>query len=292
MTVTYLFVPAHEPKKIERAMTAGSDAVVFDLEDSVPEPQKAAARAALSTRPNAPAGLELWVRVNHESPLFEADVERIDWRSVSGAVLPKAEDARKVAALEAAGADRIILLLESAAGLRGLRHLAQASRRVERCALGSWDLSLDLGLLAVDEPDEAELIWHLRAILAFESRCLGLRPPIDGIYSRLNDDAGLRHTCERVHRLGFAGKLLVHPRQIAVVQAVFRPDQERLQLAREVVDAYEDAVRNGRGAIQVRGRMVDRPIAQRAKALLEYASGGREREFAVDDMLASKTSEP
>lgn len=270
--MTFLFVPAHEDRKVARALQAGSDAVVLDLEDSVPDDMKAAARAAIPGYVDAlPAGPhpEVWVRVNAAGATFDQDVAAIEWPRLAGAVLPKAESPAKVAALDQAGAKRILLLVESAVGLGALRDLVAASHRVERCAIGTWDLSLDLGLLAIEDPDDAELMWQVRGNLVVQSRQLDLRPPIDGIYARLDDDEGLRAACIRALRLGYGGKLLVHPRQIPVAQSVFGPDHERIRLAREIVDAYEQGVREGRGAVQVRGRLVDRPMVDRARALVE-----------------------
>lgn len=254
-------------------MASGCDAAILDLEASVPEREKEVARRAicecLQTIPRVD-GPEVWVRVNSGAE-FTADVEKIDWRQVAGAVVPKAEDPDVLHTLKRAGAKSLIPLIESAAGFGALNRLAQVPS-VERFAIGTWDLSLDLGLFAVSDPDDSELIWQLRGTLVVKSRELGLKAPVDGVYTRLQDDTGFHAVCERVLRLGYGGKLLIHPNQIATAQSVFersgRPDAEELQAAREVVDAYERAERTGRGAIQVRGQMIDRPIVEKARALL------------------------
>ena len=271
MAVTYLFVPANDARKVEKALASGSDAVILDLEDSVPQSDKEAARQAvaglLQSRP-LPGGVEIWVRVNGPGTAhFREDVDGVPWDRVHGAVLPKAEEPEAIEALTLAGARRVLPLVESVQGLAGLARLA-AVPGVERAAIGTWDLALDLGLVAVDDPDESELIWQLRGQMVVESRRLGLRAPVDGIYANFQDDEGLREVCRRAMRMGFGGKLLIHPRQIPVARAVFGPDPEALAFAREVVAAYEQAVREGRGAVQVRGRAVDRPMVERARALL------------------------
>lgn len=280
MAVTFLFVPAHEARKVDHALAAGADAVIVDLEDGVPEAGKSAARmaaasicarAGMSHAPGAPQFPQLWVRVNGEAPHFHADVQAIPWGSAFGAVLPKAENPSQVAALERAGAERILLLIESVAGLRALPRLVEASSRVQRCAIGLLDFTRDLDLLAIDDPDEAELMWHLRAELVVESRALRLRPPVDAVYVRLDDESGLRRVAERAAKLGFAGKMLVHPKQIPVVAAAFSIGEDRLEAAREIVDAHEQALRDGLGVFRVRGKMVDRPVIEQAKALLERA---------------------
>ncbi len=270
MPTTYLFVPAHEQRKLQNALASDSDAVIVDLEDSVPEECKVEARAAVQ-RLDATYGFhtkEVWVRVNSaETPHFGKDVGAVDWSKVTGAVLPKAEDPTAVLSLGRA-AKRIILLVESVAGLYNLPALVSRGSGAEQVALGTYDLGLDLGLIAVEDPDEAELIWQLRGQVVVESRRLGLKPPIDGIYARFTDEIGLRKVCERAKRMGFIGKLLVHPRQIAIARSVFGPDLKALQFAREVVRAYEKALDEGRGATQVDGRAIDKPVVERARALL------------------------
>jgi citrate lyase subunit beta/citryl-CoA lyase len=158
-------------------------------------------------------------------------------------------------------------LIETVAGFGALSDLAKV-RGVVRFAIGTFDLALDLGLWAVADPDDSELVWQLRGTLVVESRRLGLASPVDGVYERLDDEAGLRAVCERALRIGYSGKLIIHPRQIAVVRSVFEASNEELQFAREVVEAYEQAKLAGRGAIQVRGHMIDGPMVARARGLL------------------------
>ena len=156
--------------------------------------------------------------------------------------------------------------IETVAGFSALPRLA-GEDGVAGFAIGTLDLACDLNL-PVDDPDDAELIWQLRGTLAIDSRRLGLAPPIDGVYTRLDDDTGLRAVSERARRMGYGGKLLVHPRQIDIVRSAFTPRLTELQWAQEIVDAFERAAVDGRAAIQVRGRMVDQPVVTRARALL------------------------
>jgi citrate lyase subunit beta/citryl-CoA lyase len=269
--VTYLFVPATEDRKIAKALGSETDAVILDLEDSIAAGMKEAARAHLSeylrTAPPADTGPQVWVRVNSgDTGFFSADAKAIPWSVVTGAVLPKAEHAHHVHALIEAGAKRVLPIIESAAGFRVL-DLLEAAGDVERFAIGTWDLAIDIGILAV-EPDESELIWQLRGELVLASRQLDLPPPIDGVHAQFDDDDGLKKSSERAHRMGFGAKLLIHPRQIATVRSVFRPDDQTLRHARDVIRVYEDAVREGRGAVQLNGEMIDRPIVERARALI------------------------
>jgi citrate lyase subunit beta/citryl-CoA lyase len=162
-------------------------------------------------------------------------------------------------------------MIESAAGFKMLEQLA-AVPAVERFALGTWDLLVDLSLLAVSDPDESELIWQLRGQLVLASRQLRLRPPIDGVCASLEDDERFFNLCKRVHQLGYGGKMLVHPRQVAIASTVFGPEEGRLQFAREVVAEYERAATLGVGVVRVRGLMIDRPMVEQARALLNHWS--------------------
>jgi citrate lyase subunit beta/citryl-CoA lyase len=270
MPLTYLFVPANEPRKTARAIESGADAVIFDLEAAVPGSEKEAARRAIREQlalTRLRGGPELWVRVNAPGPEFDADLRAIDWDQVDGVVVAQAENPEPVRLLQNAGARSVLPLIETARGFRTLENLAQMDA-VTRFGIGTWDLVVDLGLIAVADPDDSELIWQLRGQLVVVSRQLGLAPPIDGVYARLDDEIGLRAICERAYRLGYGGKLLVHPRQIPVAKAVFEPTEDRLQVARAIIDAFEHAALSGIGVIRVGERMIDRPMVEQARALL------------------------
>lgn len=270
MILTYLFVPAHEERKVAHAMSSNADAIILDLEASVPKDRKDVARqAVVRCVQNLRSGgtSQVWVRVNPAGSEFTADLEAIDWSRVDGAVVAQAEDPDVLRSLEQAGSRQLLPLIESVKGFGALADLAR-SPVVERFAIGTWDLALDLRLLAIPDPDESELIWQLRGELVVASRRLGLAPPIDGVCARLDESGELRAVCDRAYRMGFAGKLLIHPKQIEVARSVFGRDNEQLQRAREIVEAYERASAAGLGAIQVRGQMIDQPMVERARALL------------------------
>src|SRR5262245_31978904 len=272
--VTYLFAPGIEDRKIAKALQSDTDAVILDLEDSIADDRKGDAREHLAsylrTQPPGSAVPQVWVRVNSIDALFSADVKAIPWNNVYGAVLPKAERAQNVKALIDAGAKRVLPIIESAAGFAAMTELVETGK-VERFAIGTWALALDLGIVTV-RPDDSELIWQLRGEIILASRQLNLPPPVDGVYAQFDDDEGLRDLTERAHRMGFTAKLLIHPRQIAIVNSVLRPDDRVLEHARAVIDIYNDAVRAGRGAIQLNGEMIDRPVVERARAILRRYS--------------------
>jgi citrate lyase beta subunit len=272
--VIFLFVPAHEPRKIAHALDTSSGAVILDLEDAVPEARKAEARRAASeclARAGPPHGPALWVRINATDPEFEQDIAAIDWTRAAGVVLPKAEDPQRIACVERAGAKRVLPLIESAAGWAAMDRLVAGAGRVDRLAIGTWDLALDLCLFAVDDPDDSDLIWQLRGELVVKSRQLGLRPPIDGVCAQLESEARFETVSRRAAALGYGGKLLIHPKQIGIAEQVFGPDPAMLDSARRVLEASAAAESEGRGATRFEGRLIDRPMVERAKAILAFA---------------------
>jgi citrate lyase subunit beta/citryl-CoA lyase len=273
--VIFLFVPAHEPRKVARALESASDAVILDLEDAVPEAQKADARreaAQCLARASSLGGPEMWFRINATDPEFEQDLEAIDWTRAAGVVVPKAEDPQRIARVERAGAKRVLPLIETAAGLAMTDRLVTAGERVHCLAIGTWDLALDLRLFHVDDPDDSDLIWQLRGEFVVTSRRLGLRPPIDGVCAQFENEARFETVSRRAAALGYGGKLLIHPRQIAIAQQIFTPDAAALDSARRLLDTYAAAAAEGRGAARFDGRLIDRPMVERAKALLAFSA--------------------
>jgi citrate lyase beta subunit len=268
LPITYLFVPATEDRKVSKALNSGADAVILDLEDSISDAMKETARHHLAAFLEKPPETQsqVWVRINSIESLFAADIKAIPWEHVYGAVLPKAERPENIWNLLKVGAKRVLPIIESAAGFNALAKLHGAGN-VERFAIGTWDLAIDIGIVSI-KPDDSELIWQLRGDVVLASRQLNLPPPVDGVHAQFDDDQGLKQLSERAHRMGFGAKLLIHPRQIPIVDLVFRPDARALEHARAVVRAYEDAVREGRGAVQLNGEMIDRPVVERAYALL------------------------
>ncbi len=266
---TLMFVPAYDARKVAKAQTTAADAIILDLEDAVPEHMKGEARASASrfVREHTGAGPQVWVRINgQQTPHYDDDLRDIDW-SRAGLLVPKAEDAAAVRAFASLPLSRLILTLETAAGCACAAALAAAAPIEPRFALGTWDLALDLGLV-IDDPDESELVWHVRAQTVMASRAAGLRPPIDGVFGRIDDDAGLERMATRAFHLGFGGKLLVHPRQIPIAGKIFGRDESRLREAEALIRAYEAAAEGGTGAIRHDGQMIDRVHVERARRLV------------------------
>lgn len=180
---------------------------------------------------------------------------------LSGVVLPKAEDPDEVSGLATRLPEPIVIpLIETARGLWRCREIAEAAG-VERLAFGSIDFQLDLGT----DVEEEEL-GYARFYLVLASRIAGVLPPIDGVTTTLDDSEQLAADVWRARRLGFGGKLCIHPRQVEAVNRGFSPTEAEVSWATEVIRATEAT---GKGVVRVNGEMIDRPVIERAKRLLD-----------------------
>jgi citrate lyase subunit beta/citryl-CoA lyase len=267
---SYLFVPANRPERFAKAFASGADAVIIDLEDAVAPDQKQAARAALAHWCGASHAdaAELVVRINDEaSAWFGADLELLRALPRCTVMLPKAESAEQLERLAVAlgpGAS-VIALIESAAGLLAVDAIATASC-VRRLAFGTLDYALDLGLT-----DDPRGLLYPASRIALASRVAGRASPIAGITTAIGDDAMLRSDVELARACGFGAKLCIHPRQIDTLHALLAPTAQQRDWAARVIAAAESAT----GAVQVDGKMVDRPVLLRASAILNYPSASR-----------------
>lgn len=270
---TFLFVPATRPERIAKALASGAGAVVVDLEDAVAPGEKAAARTALLAAVKAlePAQrARLLVRTNAAGTPWHSDdvaaVAACVAQGLAGAMLAKAESAAVLAAVaRALGPQGLLVpLVESNAGLDALDALAQAPQ-VVRLAFGHLDFQVDLGLECA--ADEAELL-PVRLALVRASRRAGLAAPVDGVTTATDGLARLAEDTARSRRMGFGGKLCIHPAQVAPVQAAFAPDPAALAWARRVLD---EAPAHGGAVFRLDGRMVDAPVLALAARLLARA---------------------
>jgi citrate lyase subunit beta / citryl-CoA lyase len=264
MDRSYLFAPGHNAKLLGRVFEAGADAVMLDLEDAVPPDAKATARAMVA---EALADHPAWVRVNAaRTEWCEADLAAVGTRAF-GIRIPKAESAGDVRwVAERAPGKPIICAIESARGVLAAAEIATAPG-VWHLAMGGVDLQQDL-----NAGNGNLQTLYVRSHLVVVSRAAGLEPPIDSVYPRLDDEAGLREQTEFARSLGFFGKSAIHPRQLPVLHEVFTPSERELDWAREVVAAFEAA---GGGALRLpSGEFVDLPVARRARRLLELAGTG------------------
>ncbi|MEV6830991.1 CoA ester lyase [Amycolatopsis sp. NPDC051102] len=245
---TFLFVPGDRPDRFGKAVASGADAVILDLEDAVAPAAKDSARAAVGEWLESHRAL---VRINAPgTPWFDADAALVAARGVP-VVVPKAEIPGALA-----GFREVVALVETAAGVERAGELA-AVPSVTRLAFGSVDLAAELGV----SPEDLESFAYARSRLVIASAAAGLAPPVDGVTTDLRDDARLEADVRYARRLGFGGKLCIHPRQVAPARAAFAPTEAELDWARRVVTA-------GAAVSVVDGRMVDRPVLARARRIL------------------------
>ena len=260
---SYLFVPGNRPDRFAKAFAAGADAVIIDLEDAVPPTQKSEARK------NAAAwlsqGKATLLRINGVTTEWSReDLEICALRGVAGVLLPKAERVEDLGILrEKANASAEILpLIETAVGFWNAIELARAAR-VQRLIFGEIDFQLDLGIQGTGE----ELL-HFQSHLVLVSRLAGIQPPVAGINTAIDDLESLRADTLRSRRLGFGAKLLIHPKQIAIVHECFRPSTEEIAWAKQVLEA---AAKSQGAAVAMQGQLVDKPIIAKAESILSEA---------------------
>lgn len=262
--LSYLFVPADRPERYAKALGSGAHAVIVDLEDAVAPAAKPAARAMLRAWLQSAQAQAVHVRINAAgTPWFEDDLALCAHAGCAGIVLPKAEGPEQIDRLVAAAHGKPVLpLIESAAGLAECRAIA-ASPGVQRLVFGSIDFQADLG---IDGEDDALLAFRSEIVLA--SRLAQLQAPVDGVTTALDDATAIARDTARARRLGFGGKLCIHPRQVPEVHAGLAPRPQELAWAHRVLQA---AASSGGAAVAVDGKMVDAPVLKRAQALLATA---------------------
>lgn len=266
---SFLFVPGDRPERFAKALASGADAVILDLEDAVAPAARAGARAAMRTAWPALAADErarILVRINAAGTAWHGDdaalVAELGAQGLGGMLLAKAEGAEALAALaRTAPGVALVPLVETGAGLDALDAIARAPQ-VLRLALGHIDLQSDLGIAC--GPGEEE-IAPARWDLLRASRRAGLAPPIDGVSTETRDAERIATDAARSLRMGFGGKLCIHPAQVPVVHQVFTPSAEEQAKARRIVEAAEAA---GGAVCMLDGKMVDAPVIALARRVL------------------------
>jgi citrate lyase subunit beta/citryl-CoA lyase len=262
---SYLFVPATDPRRVDKALASDAHAVIVDLEDAVAEAAKDGARRLVAERLRVPRdrGAQL-VRINGlDTGHARADLAALGGLALDAIVVPKAEPA-PLRALAAGAGPPVIALVETARGLRAAFETASLAR-VAALMLGVVDLAAELG--ATPGPDGRELL-HARSALVVDSVAAGLGGPIDGPCTAIGDEAALRAETAAAKALGFAAKACIHPAQLAIVHELLEPSEEDRAWARRVVAAAGEAAAAGRGAVAVDGQMVDAPVLARARRIL------------------------
>ncbi len=282
---SWMFVPGHRQRFIDKAMTLEVDVMMLDIEDGVPPDEKPAARELIAEalgRPKAPGSPARFVRINaigHERS--EADLAAVVRPGLEGLVLPKVQypdevrtvadylDGREAEAGLEPQSIGLHVAIESPRGMFNALAIAEASSRVVGLMFGAEDYGWELGLPAVREKEAAELI-HGRSSLVAAARAAHVQP-VDAVWPNLEDEDGLHRDIGQARRLGFGGKSLFHPSQIGAINAAFSPTPEEIDYCQRVSQAFDEAIARGDGSIAFGGQLVDLPIAERARATLRLA---------------------
>lgn len=278
---SWLYVPGHREKMVVKALERGPDAVIFDLEDGVPFSEKNSARDLLRSHLSKIRGASssILIRVNRvDSGMVQEDLTIIS-DAVMGIVQPKPSTPQDILALSKLVGEResslgfkkgslnILPLIETARGVLNAYQIASASPRVSALFFGSEDFTLDMAVKRTAGGEETRVAKSLVAIAATAA---GVQA-VDTVYPFIEDVDGLVREASAAKEMGFWGKQLVHPRQIDPVNKVFTPSEEEVREAKRYVDAYEEALKQGLAVIALDGKMVEPPIADRARKVLAIA---------------------
>lgn len=273
---TFLFVPGDQPDRILKALRTKSDAVIIDLEDAVRSESKTLARSTLDLPSRSAEGPLVFIRVNaFGSPEFNDDIRKALQLEVDGIVLPKfvpgnsavAADQTILALEVECGSDEVlpmIGLIESSAGILGLLNSSTIPARVERLAFGGADLHTDLGISYSPSGANTDLAM---ATLVMASVHAQLGAPIDTPHFTLGDDVGLKDRSLYASRMGFGGKLCIHPNQLDIIDQSFATAEHESEWAQRVVERWNDRDESA-GAIVVDANLVDEAMLKRAKQIL------------------------
>jgi citrate lyase subunit beta/citryl-CoA lyase len=272
-----LFMPGSNPRALEKARGLAADGLIFDLEDAVAPQAKESARSIVEA---ALAGggygdRELVIRVNAiDTPWGHADLAAAATMPIDAVLLPKVENPDRVALtvslLDAFGAPEqlaVWCMLETPRGILYAREVAAASPRLAALVLGTSDLTADLR--AASGRDRMPLLTSLSlAILAARAHGLAV---LDGVHLDLADDEGFAVSCRQGRELGFDGKTLIHPKQIATANAMFAPTPEEIEWSRRIIAAHAEATAAGKGVVLVDGRLIENLHVENARRVLALA---------------------
>ena len=275
-----IFVPGNNSRFLEKAKQIDADIVCFDLEDSVPDKEKTAARNLIKStlRSRSSYASSVFVRTNSPpSGKIPRDLEAVVQKGIDGVVIPKvnsaAEIKRIIKSLSALEKRRklspvsIIPSIESAKGVVNTYQIASSSKRVSAVVFGVFDLLNDMGIEYSKNPEGAKFS---RAKIPVDASAAGVAA-IDAIWQDLKDTKGLEKDCKIGRSLGYSGKSIIHPDQVSTTHKIFYPTKTEIEWAEKVCKSYMMSVRAGKGATTVDGRMVDEVHFKQAKALLEVA---------------------
>jgi citrate lyase subunit beta/citryl-CoA lyase len=282
---SWMFVPGHRQKMIDKALGLNTDAIMLDIEDGVAPNEKDTARQLIGEalgRSKTPGSPARFVRINAIGHArMDADLDAVVRPGLEGLVLPKVETAADVKKVDAiltqrerglkmgSGSVKFLVAIESPGGLLNAPAIAACSPRVCGLIFGAEDYGREVGLPTFREGEARDLL-HARSAVVIAAAAAHVQT-VDGVWVDLRDADGLLAFARQSRRLGFSGMSLIHPSQIDPINQTFSPTAEEIDYAQEVVQAFAEANARGEGSIAFGGQLIDRPIVERARRTLEMA---------------------
>lgn len=278
---TMMFVPASNAGMLKDATIYGADSIMFDLEDAISLKEKDTSRFLVyqAVKTLDFEETETVVRINALDAGGKDDIHALIRAGIDVVRLPKTETAQDIIDVEKVieeaekqcnrevGSTKMMAAIESATGVLNAPAIAVSSKRLIGIALGAEDYVTNMHTKRY--PDGQELHFA-RSMILHAARTAGIAA-IDTVYSDVENEEGLRNEVEKIKQLGFDGKSVINPRQIPIVDAVFSPSINEIENAKEVLYAIEEAESKGSGVIALNGKMIDKPIVERAQRVLMLA---------------------
>lgn len=260
---SFLFVPANRTERYSKALNSGSDAVIIDLEDAIPTEHKLESRALLKQWLLDHPTEKVMIRVNaDQTEWFAEDIQLAQLSNVTALVLPKAEQKKAFEAIQKIRSIDVYPIIETPYGMAHVEQIAQFPA-VQALMFGSIDFQLEMDMTG----DYLELMsFRNRMVLA--SKLAGIENPIDGVTADFANTELVRTETLQAKKLGFQGKLCIHPNQVKIVNQTFNPSPEEIQWAQEIIKAVQAA--DGQ-TISLNGKMIDKPIILKAEKILKQA---------------------
>ncbi|MCL5123147.1 MAG: CoA ester lyase [Deltaproteobacteria bacterium] len=284
-----LFVPANVPRFVQKASSCMADAIVLDLEDSVPFDQKIQTRKALekSIADLSKSHASIMVRVNNTPDLLEDDVQTAVCERLDALFVPKVDSADQIVKLDYltkeieatkgldVGRIRFSIHIESPLGLLRLENIVASCDRIESISLGMLSFFPNMG---IELTKDASALLTPMSQVAITAKAYGVIPTgVLGSVAEFRDLKAFANSAFRAKELGFEGSICVHPDQVSILNRIFVPDSESLAKARRIIEAFEEAAQIGRASTTLDGRMVDTPIYRKALATLKKFDSVKKR---------------
>lgn len=277
-------MPVTNSRLVEKAYLRGADAICLDMEDAVPQSQKEEARRVVkdAIASAGKGGMDVLVRINNTASLAMGDLEACVWPGLSGLILPKIESADrvneiadKVKSLELSRGMKessvvFWVVVETAKGMKNSFEIAESCpERISHIGVGDEDLSLELDITPTTEGGE---LAYVKSKIIIAAKVAGITPlGLAGTLSDFTDLEGLRKSAAKAKSMGFKGAMAIHPSQVPILNEVFSPSPDQVAHGKRVIEAYEKALAEGKGTIQLDGKMIDIPVYERAVKLQRLA---------------------